>query len=180
MITELEAKRFSEKEHERRRNTKANENIEPFLRMLWDHDLIDCNTNPNDSTLKTRIKIQKFVYFAQKYFGLEFCYRHTMYLYGPYSTKLAGDYFRIRSIHDIPRGGLKSWGKKNEFLNFAKNHNNVKWLEIASTSAYSRFDDHVDGSDNLVKRVQALKLNFSKEYIVRVHDELVQMGFLGE
>ncbi len=160
------------------RDMKVDCNIEPFLRMLWDHGLIDCSTNPNDSTLDTRIKVQKFVYFAQKYFGLQFRYRHTMYLYGPYSTRLASDYFQIRNIGDVPSGGPEGWSRQAEFLDFAKNHNDVKWLEIASTLAHSRFHDNVNGADNLVKRVQAIKLNFSKEYVVRVHGELVQMGFL--
>ncbi len=177
---EQESKRFSENARARRKNAKADDNIEPFLRMLWDHNLIDCNTNPNDATLETRIKIEKFVYFAQECFGLQCRYRHIRYLYGPFSARLSADYFRIRNIWDVPSGGPKGWSRQAEFLDFAKNHNDVKWLEIASTLAYSRFDDHVDGADNLVKRVQKIKRNFPKEFVVKVHDELVQMGFLEE
>jgi len=75
------------------RSKKANVGIEPFLRLLYDNGLIDCGGNPRASDLKTRIKIQKFVYFAQSCFGMSFGYRHTLYIYGPYSPTLANDYF---------------------------------------------------------------------------------------
>ncbi len=176
----LKAKLASDDLMARLKSTKIDPNIEPFLRMLWDYNLIDCSTNPKDSTLETRIKVQKFVYFAQKYFGLQFRYRHTMYLYGPYSTRLTGDYFHIRNICDVPSEKPKGWSRQAEFLDFAKNHNDVKWLEIASTLVYSRLHDHINGSDNLIRYVQKIKRNFQKEFVVRVHDALVQMGFLGE
>ena len=162
------------------KDIKISPNIEPFLKMLWDHGLINCDTNPEDSTLETRIKVQKFVYFAQKYFGLDFQYNHVMYIYGPYSLDLTGDYFHIRNIRDIPNGGLERWGKREEFLDFAKNHNSTDWLDVASTIIYSRFDDNMKDADMLVKHVQLIKGNFQKEFVVRVRDELVQMGFLEE
>ena len=41
--------------------------------------------------LENRIKAQKFVYFGKK-LGLPLSYDFDLYLYGPYSSKLADDY----------------------------------------------------------------------------------------
>lgn len=159
-------------------NKAPDSNIAPFLRLLWDHDLIDCNTNPNDSTLDLRIKVQKLVYLAQRRFDLRFRYAHSMYLYGPYSAGLASDYYRIRDICDTPSGGLEKWGKKGEFLAFAKNHNGAKWLEIASTLIFAHDVDMADRKDELLEHVQGIKRGFPKEFVAQVHADLVREGIL--
>lgn len=153
-------------------NKSADSNTAPFLRLLCDHDLIDCKTNPINSTLETRIKTQKLVYMAQRRFGLEFRYSHSLHLYGPYSVGLANDYFRIGDIRDAPSGGPDGWSKKDDFLKFAKSHNDVKWLEIACTLIFTH-DVYLEGKrDELLERVQGIKRDFTKEYIEQVHDEL--------
>lgn len=159
-------------------NRKADPNIAPFLRLLRDHELIDCDTNPEDSPLTTRIKVQKLVYLAQRKFGLEFRYSHSMYLYGPYSVGLANDYFRIRNIRDIPRGGLEEWGKKDDFLYFVAGHNDVKWLEIACTLIFVHDVNNVTKRDDLLEHVQLIKHEYSMMRITRVYDELVNVGML--
>jgi len=157
---------------------KPDGNTATFLKLLCDNRLIDCKTNPNNSTLKDRIKAQKLVYFAQRRFGLKFRYSHSMYLYGPYSVGLANDYFRIGNIHDAPSGGPDGWIKKDDFLEFARSHNDVKWLEIASTMVFTH-DVYLEGKrDGLVERVQGIKRGFPKEYVAQVHDDLVKAGLL--
>jgi len=158
----------------------ADGNIAPFLRMLWDHGLIDCSTNPKDSTLATRIKVQKLVYLAQRKFGLEFRYSHSMYLYGPYSLGLANDYFRIRDICDTPSGGLEGWSGGIDFLAFAKRHNDTRWLEIACTLIFTHDVDRIFGRDELLEYVYLIKHEFSLEYITQVYDDLVGDGMLAE
>jgi len=156
----------------------ADRNIAPFLRLLWDNDLIDCETNLNSAPLNTRIKVQKMVYLAQRRFGLEFRYSHSLHLYGPYSVGLANDYFRIRDICDTPSGGLEGWKKKGEFLEFVKMHNGEDWLEIASTLIFTH-DVYLKGKqDELLERVQGIKRRFSRDYIRQVHGELVEAGIL--
>ena len=156
----------------------ANAKIEPFLRMLYDNKLIDCGTNPQKSELDTRIKIQKFVYFAQACFGLNFDYRHTLYIYGPYSPTLANDYFRIRDIKDVPSGEPGSWPKEKEFLDFAKEHNGVDWLEIASTLVYLHkvYKVPVGG---LIDYAERVKRKFPRPQIEDVCSEMRHTGFIG-
>ncbi|MDD9814105.1 MAG: hypothetical protein OXU37_07590 [Thaumarchaeota archaeon] len=155
----------------------ANAKIEPFLRMLYDNKLIDCGTNPQKSELGTRIKIQKFVYFAQACFGLNFDYRHTLYIYGPYSPTLANDYFCIQDIKDVPPGKPGSWSREGEFLGFAKRHNDVDWLEIASTLVYLRKRRGVP-LDDLVESAERIKYKFPHGRIKAACAELQRAGLI--
>ena len=159
---------------------EADVNISPFLRMLWDHGLIDCSTNPKDSRLATRIKVQNLVYLAQRRFGLEFRYSHSMYIYGPYSVGLANDYFSIRDICDTPGGGLEGWAGGSAFLEFVKRHNDTKWLEIACTLIFTHDVDKVVRRDELLEYVYLIKNEFSAAYIAQVYDELIRGGMLAE
>ncbi|MDD9825562.1 MAG: hypothetical protein OXU86_02120 [Thaumarchaeota archaeon] len=156
----------------------ANAKIEPFLRMLYDNKLIDCGTNPQKSELGTRIKIQKFVYFAQACFGLNFDYRHTLYIYGPHSPTLANDYFRIRDIKDVPSGEPGSWPREREFLDFAKEHNDVDWLEIASTLVYLHKVYRVP-ADGLIDYAERIKRKFPRPQTEGVCSEMRHAGFIG-
>ncbi|MDD9809911.1 MAG: hypothetical protein OXU25_08885 [Thaumarchaeota archaeon] len=127
-----------------------------------------------------RIKTQKLVYMAQRKFGLEFRYSHSLHLYGPYSVGLANDYFRIHDIRDMPSGGLEGWTKKEDFLKFAISHNDVRWLEIAATLIFT-LEVYLKGDrGRLLERVQEIKRDFSKEYIEQVYTELVSVGMLAE
>lgn len=159
------------------RSKKASVGIEPFLRLLYDNGLIDCGGNPRASDLKTRIKIQKFVYFAQSCFGMSFDYRHTLYIYGPYSPTLANDYFRIRDIKDVPPGEPDSWARVEEFLDFAKGHNDVDWLEIASTLLYLHKTRGV-AAERLAESAERIKYKFQASQIRGVCKELQRAGFV--
>lgn len=161
-------------------NRAADRNIGPFLRLLWDHDLIDCSTNPKDSSLATRIKAQKLVYLAQRRFGLEFQYSHSLYLHGPYSVGLANDYYRMRDIRDTPKGGLEGWDRKGDFLAFASNHKDVSWLEIACTLIFVHDVNGVSNRDELLEHVQLIKHEYLMRRISQVYDELVMSGMLAE
>jgi len=159
---------------------EADGNIAPFLRLLFDQGLIDCRTNPKDSTLNTRIKVQKLVYLAQRKFGLEFRYSHSMYIYGPYSVGLANDYFSICDIDDTPSGGLEGWDGMEAFLAFVKRHNDTKWLEIACTLIFTHDVDKVVRRDELLEYVHLIKNEFTTAYIAQVYDELIMGGMLAE
>lgn len=159
-------------------NREADRNIAPFLCLLRDHGLIDCDTSPKDASLATRIKVQKLVYLAQRRFGLEFRYSHSLYIYGPYSVGLANDYYRIQDIRDAPRGGLERWGKKDDFLSFVTGHNDVKWLEIACTVIFVHDVSQVDDRDELLEHVQLIKHEYSMSRITRVYDDLVSAGMV--
>jgi len=150
---------------------KADVRIEPFLRLLYDNRLIDCDGNPQTAAKKTQIKIQKFVYIAQACFGLNFDYRHTLYIYGPHSPTLTNDYHRIRDIRDVPPGRPGSWPGEGEFLDFAKKHDDVDWLEIASTLLYLRKAWEVP-MDEVIESAERIKYKFSSKRIKGVLAEL--------
>lgn len=156
---------------------RADRRIEPFLRLLRDNGLIECGTNPRESRLDTRVKTQKFVYFAQECFGLRFRYRHTLYIYGPYSPELATDYYRISDIDDISDGGLDGWGGREKFLEFARSHNDAEWLEIASTLLYIHRDAPLP-MERLIFRAKRVKRKHTREHIVEVYNELVKLDFV--
>lgn len=50
--------------------------------------------------LKDRLRLQKYVYLAQ-HFGINLRYDDfTLYLKGPYSKKLADDYYKIKEVSE--------------------------------------------------------------------------------
>jgi len=156
---------------------KADARIEPFLRLLLANGLIDCRANPREAVLDTRIKIQKLVYFAQECFGLTFRYRHTLYIYGPYSPELANDYYRISDIGDIPDGGLEDWAGREEFLGLAASHNSAEWLEIAGTLLYIYRNEPLS-IDRLIFRAKRVRRKYSRGRIVGVYGDLIGCGFI--
>lgn len=147
------------------------------MRLRRVNGLIECGTNPRESKLDTRIKIQKFVYFAQKRFGLRFRYRHTRYIYGPYSPELSTDYYRISDMDDIPGGGLDDWGEREKFLDFARFHNDAEWPEIGSTLLYIHSEAPLL-MGRLIFRAKRVKRKYSRERIMEVCNELVGLGFI--
>jgi len=157
---------------------KPSSKIEPFLRLLYDNELIDCGGNPLNAEERTRTKIQKFVYFAQTCFGLDFGYRHTLYIYGPHSPTLANDYFRVRDIKDVPSGEPDSWPREGEFLDFAKSHNDADWLEIAGTLVYLRrvYKVPIGG---LIDYADRIRYKFPEAQIKGVCEYLQDSGFVG-
>ncbi len=80
--------------------------------------------------LENRIKAQKFVYFGKK-FGLPLDYDFDLYLYGPYSSKLADDYYNMTK-KEWYEGFLNIPEEKKRVLLYLKGLNALD-LEIAAT-----------------------------------------------
>src|SRR5665809_9339 len=112
-----------------------NDNALNLLKFLDTNRLVDFEVIGNDSEegLINRIKTQKFVYLAQKCFGIESGYDYNIYRYGPYSPALAEDYFNLdvkmmRSLLDYSLPNFDA----NKFLRIV-NDKNEEWLEVATT-----------------------------------------------
>ncbi len=80
--------------------------------------------------LENRIKAQKFVYFGKK-LGLPLGYDFDLYLYGPYSSKLADDYYSM-SEEEWKTGTLKIPDEVRPVLNFLKT-TDALFIEMAAT-----------------------------------------------
>ncbi len=126
-------------------------------------DLTD-NVEHNDNDTSTfnfnfdkRLKTQKIVYLIEKTTG-DFNYNFSLYLRGPYSSALAGDYYSLASENNIPS---KEGNLKKETREIAKklNEKDNIWLEIASTIRMMISDD--DEAD-AIKRTIELKTDILK------------------
>ncbi len=61
-----------------------------FIKFLRDNNIM--SFNPENPT--HRMKLQKYVFIA-KFLGLNVPYEYNMYMHGPYSRKLAEDYYKL-------------------------------------------------------------------------------------
>ena len=145
--------------------------LSEFLHFLDDKKLISVDDIPNDDGVgfTNRFRIQKFVYLA-KYFGLDLGYGHSMYMYGPYSSKLASDYYEItKDFKKDKTGELSTKFNSDGFVNLVKDKDDG-WLEIATTllDQKPRFIE----DSKLVNHVESIKCNYTVEYIQNVLNNL--------
>ncbi len=113
--------------------TGREDNLSNFIKFLEKEMQLDLNSVKFD--LNTRIKLQKYVFFAP-YFDLHLGYEDTfnLYHYGPYSPTLAHDYFKL--LLDWKQSDdyiLPTTFKKESFKRILQNKN-VEWLELAATA----------------------------------------------
>src|SRR3989344_7520307 len=87
----------------------------------------------NIKTFESRLVLQKTVYFLQK-FGLDFGYKFTWYVYGPYSTDLTKESYEIEELDKVPSINFidpkfeAALNKMKEFVGDKKT--NANWLEL--------------------------------------------------
>ncbi len=151
-------------------------NTASFLKLLFEHKLIDCGKNPRDASENDRIKIQLYVYFAQNVFDLAFSYYHVLFRHGAHSPGLASDYRLLPDISEADSQYIAYWSRKDEFLQFAHSHD-LTWLEIASTLIHVEFRDRIVGAE-LPKYVASTKPTYTKKQVEQVYDELLQSGYM--
>jgi len=88
----------------------------------------------NTKRFDSRLKIQKMVYIGQ-FFNISGLnnYEFNKYLHGPYSEKLAEDYYTIDNIKADPQKIEKFLNDKNfqKFVKLVKGKNG-KWLAVAA------------------------------------------------
>ncbi|MYC72913.1 MAG: hypothetical protein F4X17_19610 [Gemmatimonadetes bacterium] len=152
-------------------------NLEGFIDFLEERNLVEFDIDGNeDRQFTNRLKLQKYVLLA-KHLGMPFRYRYGMYLYGPYSSALAADYYALardsgqdsRFSAAIPDGF-----KKDDFLKAVRN--DPKWLEIAATIIDR--NEHTGERTALMEKVCRIKSGFDGEFIAGVLDDLEEHGLV--
>lgn len=142
-----------------------------FIRFLEEKRLVKFDIDgDSDECFENRLKLQKYVYFARR-FGLKLPYRHSMYLYGPYSRTLVTDCYKIardRSLYDSAAPDLPSEFDHGSFLRSVKN--DPKWLEIATTLIEQ--SSAIGKRDKLVENVERTKNGVKRRYIESVLGDL--------
>lgn len=126
----------------------------------------------NPDSFNERLKFQKAVFLLKH---LDFSpfrnYGFSMYLRGPYSPELAGDYYNLEGVSPVPI----ELGDKKELLNWFVSHD-MKWLEIAS-SIISITDSYREIPDSEIYDI----LHMSKPWVKKddfqkIINELGRMG----
>ncbi len=153
--------------------------LEGFMAYLEENRLVEFDMrNEGESGFNSRHRLQRYVFLA-KHFGLDMHYEYDMYLYGPQSRALMGDYIRYTENHAGSPDGrmataqimirLPESFRSEEFLDFVRGRDD-DWLEIATTLI--KRSKPIPRRDNLIRNVEWTTNGFSIEYITSVLDEL--------
>lgn len=145
---------------------------------------IDINKvkSDNEEGMEERIRLQKIVYFA-KILGAHFNYNHSLYLHGPYSQRLARDYYSL-SQEDI----IKS-PTSRDIDNILPRIEEIYqkdtiWLETAATLinvkinnrrlSWNQIKDHVYD----IKHDILFRGNKNRKYVDTVFEDLKQLNLI--
>ena len=155
----------------------------PFIKMLEVKKLLTFDViGHTEEHFINRLKLQKYVFLARN-FGLDMKeYEYSMYRYGPYSPRLAEDYYTLGenlklynrlSKAFISKAFIQNSFAARKFLRLV-NRNSPYWLEIAATllDASHNFDD----KDILFNYVYGIKIGYSIEFIESVYNDLKKHG----
>jgi len=99
-----------------------------FIRFLEESLNYKFNVNRE---FEKRFLLQKYVFLA-RLFGLDMGYRFSLYLYGPYSSELADDYYEVAKKRGLALTPLPNTFEREGFINLVKDKDST-WLEIASS-----------------------------------------------
>lgn len=153
--------------------------LEGFMAYLENNGLVEFDMrNEGESGLNSRHRLQWYVFLAKR-FGLDMHYEYDMYLYGPQSRALMGDYVRYTENHAGSSDSgvataqivirLPESFRSGEFLDFVKGRDD-DWLEMATT-LMDRNED-IKKRDNLIRNVEWTTHEVPMEYIEGVLGEL--------
>lgn len=150
--------------------------LQDLMSFLHDDKLIDLNFLLSSDEIGSinRLKVQKYVYLAQTCLGKDFGYEYNTYNNGPYSPDLANYYYEKLDINRISvevKAG--NWKRDNSFIDkFLALFGNkeLEWLVIASTLVDS--NNYFEDEQEILKKVYAIKSDYSKDYIDDVWNDL--------
>jgi uncharacterized protein YwgA len=151
-------------------------NVYDFIEFLIDHGLITPNIeDDNDEGFDNRLKIQKYVLIAKCLGIKEFeKYYYDIYIYGPYSSALADEYYKYRKGMDNVANIPKRFGDR--FLEIVKGKD-TRWLEIASTALH--INELYKDKSIVEKQTIFIKGHrFKDSFIKSVINELEKEGLL--
>lgn len=150
-----------------------------FISYLEKHNLVEFDILRTDEDgFQNRFRLQKYVFLAQR-FGLGFSYRHTIYLYGPYSRTLAEDYYALAENKTEKYDGVLSKLPESfrgaDFLRLVRGKS-ADWLEIATTLIARR--EFITERKALLESVADTKPGFDADFIESVLDDLQNVTIL--
>ena len=157
-----------------------NDMLEGFMAYLEENGLVDFDMRSEDDAgfIDRTNRLQWYVFLARR-FGLDMHYEYDMYLYGPRSRALTGDYLKYAKGHAGSPDGrmvtaqvvmrLPESFRSEEFLSLVKDRD-AGWLEIATTLA--KRSKPIPNRKDLIENVEWTTNGFSIEYIASVLDDL--------
>jgi uncharacterized protein YwgA len=173
-----------------------NKLLAPFLKYLEEHKLIDFepirnedfesddeifddNYDPSkDQYLINAMNIQKYVYLAKR-FGLDFPYKHSRLIEGPFSESLSDDFEYIaknsKELYDPITSDIPKSFQSQTFLEFVKSKDAL-WLEIAADLIM--WNEKYETKDEIMEVMIRTNLGLKQEYATKVLEEVEPFGIL--
>lgn len=147
-----------------------------FIKFLHTNNLINVLAiqRDTDDGFENRLKLQKLVYMVQTCFGLDMGYSFTIYRFGPYSTKLADQYYDDLDKNVIVNNmniDLPKRFNQDQFINIFSGKDG-RWLELAATLIDSQ--KHVSGYDKTVETVSRIKPRYTEDEVVDVLNNVIE------
>lgn len=146
--------------------------------------------------------VQKLIYLLKSIYNIPIDYSYELYIYGPYSSEIAGDleYLDSANVLDISfedYGGYRGYNivtdeEINKILEKGKSEikkykdkiskvvekfgdKNARELELVGTLVYLKFEEKVSDED-LMDRITDIKPHFSDEEIEEGMAEMTKVG----
>ena len=151
-------------------------NLGGFVKFLEGQGLVKLDVlGDGEEHFINRLKLQKYALLAMR-LGMPFSYRCDKYLYGPYSIKLAADYYALarNGSYDKYESATPDEFRRDDFLKAVRN--DPDWLNIAATIVDSNQD--VKERAALMEQVCRMKSLHTKEFIAGVLGDLEKHGLV--
>jgi uncharacterized protein YwgA len=154
-----------------------NRDLPIFVKALANRGLVSLDiVGDSEENFDNRLKLQKYVFLAKRY-GLDLGYNHSMYLRGPYSSRLTDDYYELAKSNVVNtfNGSFPTGFDERGFFNLV-NNKDLEWLEAAATllSLRESFNDKTC----LLERTKNMKDHISGEKIELTLIELEKHGLI--
>ena len=149
-----------------------------FIKYLEKENLVVFDIlGEGETHFRNRFRIQKYAFLAKR-FGLDLPYRHSLYMYGPYSRSLTNEYYalaRDAKQYAVATPDLPESFRKDSFLDLVRDRNDG-WLEIAATLISK--NKRIPQRDVLVENTEYTKVGFTSGFIAGVLHDLEDTGLL--
>lgn len=146
--------------------------LKDFMSFLHDSKLIDLDNllRNNETGCINRLKLQKYVYLAQRCLGIDFGIEYNMYNNGPYSPELANYYYEKIDVNTMSvdvKAGFWKYDRifANKFL-VLFGDKEPQWLEVATTLLDNT--NYFEDENETLKKVYAIKSDYGNKYIDEV------------
>jgi uncharacterized protein YwgA len=135
-------------------------------------------------TFKGRLILQKRVYFLQT-FGVYLGYNFSWYIYGPYSSELADDGYKLTACYkDIPQAVFANAEIEKGFEAFLSflgdKKNDAEWLELLASIHFLKRLYTKESKTQILERVRKKQEYFNEKMCENGWMFLVKQGLIKE